>query len=160
MVYTTIGEEVATVCLVDGNGNVLIKENIKPMGVVTDYRTPFSGLTESELNEAVYSASEILKKMQDYIGPDTIIVGHGIDNDLLSLRIVHSNVVDTGLVRPLVSYTGTNRRKSLASRVQDAFNEDITVRAKGGPRNKAAEDAQYAMALARVDAASDPAARV
>ncbi|CAG0912782.1 unnamed protein product [Notodromas monacha] len=150
MLYTTNGEEIGAISLVDDYGDILISEYIKPVGVVTDYRTAFSGLTASLLSRALYSAEDILRKMQTYIGPDTILVGHGIDKDMQCLRVLHRNVFDTGVVTPIQPYTGINRRKSLEVRVREEFS-DSTFRASGGPHN-CTDDAQYSMALARVDA--------
>ncbi len=40
------------------------------------------------------------KEIQQFVGPDTYIVGHSIDSDLHALRLVHPRIIDTTQLYP------------------------------------------------------------
>jgi hypothetical protein len=44
------------------------------------------------------SFDEAWEMLRHYVSAETIIIGHGLENDLVALRIVHFAVVDTALV--------------------------------------------------------------
>lgn len=46
------------------------------------------------------SLPEVRKDIARFVGPDTIIIGHGLENDLNAMRLLHSTVVDTALLFP------------------------------------------------------------
>ena len=74
---------------------------------------------------------------------NSIIVGHGLDNDLLALKLIHSTVVDTAVAYNSNPTTGRKPAlKTLAlTRLQKAIQEDLDG-------HDSAEDAIAAMELA------------
>lgn len=42
----------------------------------------------------------IRQALRAYIGPQTILIGHALENDLKTLRMVHHRVVDTSVLFP------------------------------------------------------------
>ncbi|KAF7301748.1 Exonuclease domain-containing protein [Mycena indigotica] len=100
MVYTTGGMRVARVSVVDGNGDPVFDELVTmDEGVhIIDFNTRFSGITEEEYGKAVLSLSAIREALDRLIDRDTILIGHGLDNDLNTLRIIHHNNVDTSII--------------------------------------------------------------
>ena len=98
MCYTTQGMEVVRVSVVDYNRNVLIDELVKPRGEILDFNTRFSGV--SSLNGAVDDLDAIISKLSKFAGQSTIILGHGLENDLHSMGICHERILDTVALFP------------------------------------------------------------
>ena len=63
--------------------------------------TQYSGVTWGQLRRAVESGEAfpsrqaVLGRIWDFVGPDTVVVGHNVSSDLHALRWIHSNIVDT-----------------------------------------------------------------
>ncbi|EFA80270.1 hypothetical protein PPL_07097 [Heterostelium album PN500] len=76
-----------SVCLVNSEGQTVYKSYVKPMEKITDYRTPWSGLTFKLLSKA----PEFLKVQKDVsqLIKDKILVGHDIKQDLGALMLNH-----------------------------------------------------------------------
>lgn len=61
----------------------------------------FSGVSKEQLEQpGVKSLPEVRRDIARFVGPDTIIIGHGLENDLNAMRLLHSTVVDTALLFP------------------------------------------------------------
>ncbi|KAL7270860.1 hypothetical protein RUND412_006421 [Rhizina undulata] len=98
-----IGEnEIIRVSLIDYfTGEILIDSLVLPMNEITDYRTPSSGVTETDMNDAVIAAKFIngretaLRMIWNYVGPQTVVVVHGGANDLRDLKWIHGDIVDS-----------------------------------------------------------------
>lgn len=76
----------------------LINELVKPTEEITDYVTHISGVSEKSLIGITTSLSEIQKKIQRYLTGDTILVGHGLVNDLKCLKMRHPYIIDTAVI--------------------------------------------------------------
>ncbi|KAH7914206.1 ribonuclease H-like protein [Hygrophoropsis aurantiaca] len=103
MIYTTGGMRVARVSVVDGSGATIFDELIRmDEGVeVIDYNTRFSGITQEEHDsKASLSLSSIRTSLDAFINSDTIIIGHALENDLKTLRMIHHRCVDTAILFP------------------------------------------------------------
>ncbi|KAF8529142.1 Rexo1 protein [Hysterangium stoloniferum] len=102
MIYTTGGMHVARVSVVDGDGKAVFDEFVRlSEGVkVIDYLTRYSGITPELLESAVLDLNAIRQALRAFIGPKTILIGHALDNDLKTLRMVHHRVVDTCILFP------------------------------------------------------------
>jgi RNA exonuclease 1 len=100
MIYTTGGMRVARVSLVSGSGETVFDEFVQldhDLGVhVLDFNTRFSGITpEAYAEKARLSLGQIRQRLDKIMDRDTILVGHALENDLKTLRIVHGRCVDT-----------------------------------------------------------------
>ncbi len=42
----------------------------------------------------------VQKEIQQFLGPETYIVGHSLDSDLRALRLIHHRVIDTAQLYP------------------------------------------------------------
>lgn len=60
-----------------------------------------------------------------FINADTILVGHGLENDLRALNLIHATILDTAVVFP--HYHGLPFRRSLRSLVSSYLKRDIQV---------------------------------
>ncbi len=66
----------------------------------SDYITRFSGISEEIHSKAKLPLASIRKSLDSIINTETILVGHALDNDLKTMRIVHHKCVDTAILFP------------------------------------------------------------
>ena len=94
MGYTTGGFEMLRFTAIDWSACVILDEIIMPLHPVLDYNTRFSGI--SAIPESSKPFSIILQALQD-LGAcrETILIGHGLENDLAVMGIFHDLVIDT-----------------------------------------------------------------
>jgi RNA exonuclease 1 len=84
--------------------DILIDSLVWPDVKMQSLNTRFSGVTWGQLNNARRSGECILgrdrarKAVYRFVGPETVVVAHGGDNDFNSLRWIHGLVVDTRLI--------------------------------------------------------------
>lgn len=100
MALTNHGPELVRVSIVDKDLKVLYDTLVKPKAQILDYLTQFSGITEEMLRDVKVTLKDVQKDLLEIITPNTIIIGHSLENDLHSLKIVHDKVVDTALLYP------------------------------------------------------------
>lgn len=84
-------------------------------------------------NQAVFDLDGIRSCLfQIGVGKDTIIVGHGLENDLNALRIIHHNILDTAILFPHpAGMPFRNSLRNLAADVLKKFIQDATPQKKG-----------------------------
>lgn len=149
MSYTTAGISVTRITLVDETGDVVFDELIRcPDGVsMIDLNTQFSGIhAEAYEAEAIFDLDTARRALAQYIGPQTILIGHGLENDLHAIRLVHTNVVDTCQLFP--HPRGLPYRLALRDLVAKYLGRIIQA---GGASvgHSSAEDAQMTLELVR-----------
>ena len=123
MIYTTGGMRVARVSVVDGDGKEVFDKCVKmdegvhvmlvpvlpfclsPILVLTtiwayrDFNTRFSGITpEMYSKSALQPLVDIRRSLDELISSETILIGHALENDLKTLRMIHFRNVDTAIV--------------------------------------------------------------
>ncbi|KAL4952894.1 ribonuclease H-like domain-containing protein [Aspergillus filifer] len=102
--------EVVRVVAVDFlTGEVLLDTYVSPLGRVISWRTKYSGVNASILAEKKREGRVLSGGWQSareaicrFIDADTILIGHGLNNDLNVLGMVHSRVVDSAILTRLV----------------------------------------------------------
>ena len=78
-----------------GVGEILIDTLVQPLQSVTDWRTKYSGISESTMTAAVIQRRivqgwpEARDSLFNHIDANTIIVGQGLNHDLICLSIKH-----------------------------------------------------------------------
>ncbi|XP_059410252.1 RNA exonuclease 1 homolog isoform X1 [Carassius carassius] len=98
--YTTQGLEIARVTVVNSSLQVVFDSFVKPDKDVIDYNTRFSGINEDDVKGTNSSLCDVQAALLSFINADTILIGHGLENDLTALKIIHSTVIDTSVVFP------------------------------------------------------------
>jgi len=146
MAYTTNGMELIRVTVLDDNDRPVFDLLVRPEGEIYDFNTRFSGITHDIFAEQVtVSFDEALEMLKHYVSRETIILGHGLENDLLALRVLHFCVVDTALVFP--HPRGRPYRLGLKDLMKRETGLDIQTAGKDG--HSSVEDAAAASLLVR-----------
>jgi len=124
MLFTTQGLELCKVTVVGIDGRLVYETIIRPDDLIVDYNTRFSGVTARDLKRgSVKSLKDVQNDLLGFINANTILIGHGLENDLRALKLVHMTVIDTSLVFP--HYYGMPFRRSLKSIVQSYLKREI-----------------------------------
>ncbi|GAA5858116.1 hypothetical protein JCM1840_001049 [Sporobolomyces johnsonii] len=100
LIYTASGMSLARLTVLSPSGSLLLDEHVRPPSAVLDLNTRFSGVREEDLQEAVLDVAGVRKALARFVSEETIVVGHGVENDLKALRLVHKRVIDTAILFP------------------------------------------------------------
>ncbi|KAI1712357.1 putative RNA exonuclease pqe-1 [Ditylenchus destructor] len=102
MVYGVWGPMLARVSVVDIMDELVLDELVRPdeSNPVVDGNTRFSGLTKAQLEKATHNFEGVRERFFELVNSETILIGHSLESDLKSMRIVHRRVVDTSVVFP------------------------------------------------------------
>ncbi|KAK7592970.1 hypothetical protein V9T40_007722 [Parthenolecanium corni] len=142
MCYTAGGLELTRVTLVDTRMQKIYDQYVLPENEIIDYNTQFSGITKETLQQpGVKRLAEVQQDILEVIDNDTILVGHGLENDLRALKLVHTVVIDTAL---LYSNCDAFKRRSLKHLAHCFLHRDIQMDANG---HDSAEDASVSLQL-------------
>lgn len=97
--------EVVRVTLIDYfSGAVLVNNFVEPDVPMQHFNTRFSGVSRADIQRAKREGSCLKGKagarraLWRYVGPETVVVGHGASNDLRALRWIHGLVVDSFVI--------------------------------------------------------------
>ncbi|XP_012258318.2 uncharacterized protein LOC105687332 isoform X2 [Athalia rosae] len=123
MCYTLNGLELAKVTVVGIDGRLVYDTLVKPEAEVIDYNTRFSGITAKDLSKSHKTLRDVQSDLMGFLNADTILIGHGLENDLKALRILHTTCVDTVISFP--HYLGLPYRRSLKSLARSLLRRDI-----------------------------------
>ncbi|XP_018345068.1 PREDICTED: uncharacterized protein LOC108750223 isoform X2 [Trachymyrmex septentrionalis] len=123
MCFTLQGLELARVSLVDLYGQVVYDTLVKPSAEIIDFNTKFSGITEDDMSNVTKTLPEVQNDLLNFIHAETILMGHGLGNDLKALRLIHMNVVDTSVMFP--HYLGLPYRNGLKTLARKVLNRKI-----------------------------------
>ncbi|KAF8049139.1 hypothetical protein N665_2285s0006 [Sinapis alba] len=136
-------EAVVRVGAVDRDLRVVLDKFVKPSLPVTDYKTDITGVTAEDLEKATLSVADIQKKLRRFLSKGTILVGHGLHNDLQVLKVDHARVIDTSLV---FKYSGahSSRTPSLYNLCKSVLDEELRME---GAAHNCVHDAAAAMKL-------------
>lgn len=130
MIYTTAGMSIARVSVIDGSGKCVYDKLMRmdPGVGVLDYNTRFSGV--KSLDEAELDLDGVRREMRKFIGPETILIGHALENDMRALRMIHLNVVDTAILFP--HHAGFPYRRALKDLAREHLGLLIQNSVEGG----------------------------
>ncbi|KAI0375608.1 ribonuclease H-like protein [Pilatotrama ljubarskyi] len=147
MIYTTGGMRVARVSVVDSAGKEIFDEYVRmDEGVeVIDYNTRFSGITPEHLARALLPLSSIRRSMDAFINARTIIIGHALENDLKTLRMIHHRCVDTAVLFPHTA--GPPYKRALRALAKEYLGQ--TIQSAGAAGHSSVEDSIATLDLVR-----------
>ncbi|PKI31912.1 small RNA degrading nuclease 3-like isoform X2 [Punica granatum] len=136
-------EALVRVCVVDRDLQVKLNELVKPDRTIADYRSEITGVTASDLDGVNCSLADVQNSLKKILSHGTILVGHGLNNDLKALKLDHARVIDTSYI---FKYPGEPilRRPSLNNLCKSVLG--CEVRKVGAPHN-CLDDACAAMKL-------------
>ncbi|KAM0333353.1 hypothetical protein ACHAQA_002014 [Verticillium albo-atrum] len=159
-------------------GETMLDVLVQPLGEILDLNSRFSGVWPDDMaraepwlskdipvvgkNGKVQPDSDSKKAMKivpspeaardllfSLIAPDTPLIGHGLENDLNSVRIIHPTLVDTVLLNP--HKHGLPYRYGLKMLMETLLNRKIQMETDGKIQgHDSAEDARAAGELAHL----------
>ncbi|KAL0467463.1 hypothetical protein QR685DRAFT_448947 [Neurospora intermedia] len=105
-VSTDFESELIRLSLIDYfSGQILIDRLVRPNVPMQHMNTRYSGVTRQDLQNAIRNGTCILggleearKEVWKFVGPQTVVVGHSVRNDLSALRWIHKRCVDSLVV--------------------------------------------------------------
>nr|KJB18694.1 hypothetical protein B456_003G066000 [Gossypium raimondii] len=136
-------EALVRVCAVDRDLQVKINELIKPNKAVADYRTEITGVAAGDLDGVTCSVADIQKSLKKLLSNGTILVGHGLHNDLQVLKIDHARVIDTSYIFKYLD-APIYRKPSLNNLCKSVLGYEVR---KPGAAHNCLDDACAAMKL-------------
>lgn len=130
--------EVARICVVDYlTGDVLIDCFVDPVEQVHDWRSRFSGITKENMAEAKYDKNcfpnwrAARAAVLQFVDANTTLIGTALQNDLKILRLVHSKIVDCGILAQQKVGSPWTRNWGLKNLCKDILDLDIQISAHG-----------------------------
>ena len=126
-------------------GEVLVNNLVEPDMPMLHLNTRFSGVTFGHLNYDVRAGRCLKGKagareaLWRFIGPETYIVGHAVNNDLRSLRLIHPRVIDSYLVESKILHAKRAIEAAAAAAEAEREAEQQLQEAAVSPRYSAAE---------------------
>ena len=91
------------------DGRLVYETIIRPDDTIIDYNTRFSGVTARDLkrgNNSVKSLKDVQNDLLGFINANTILIGHGLENDLRALKVSTQKKVEEYLLQYLRWNTG------------------------------------------------------
>ncbi|ODV77980.1 uncharacterized protein CANTADRAFT_69368 [Suhomyces tanzawaensis NRRL Y-17324] len=108
MGYTTLGFELLRITAIDYlTGEDVFDIFVQPIGTVVDLNTRYSGV--AEIIEGALTFEELMHFVRQYIDKDTVLIGHGLENDMNAMRLIHEQIVDTAILYPKFKASPTFR---------------------------------------------------
>ncbi|KAI5966784.1 REX3 [Candida pseudojiufengensis] len=108
MGFTTKGFELMRITAVDYfTLKTVLDIYVLPFGEVVDLNTRYSGI--SKIDDKFMSYDQSMKKLGAIMGKDTILIGHGLENDMNTMRLIHNNIIDTSILYPKFETSPTFR---------------------------------------------------
>nr|XP_014095348.1 putative exonuclease GOR [Bactrocera oleae] len=153
MSYSGCGLALTKITVIGFDGQLVYEHFVRPIAEIVDYNTRFSGITERDLsksNKRVKTLGEVQRDLLQIIHANTILIGHGLENDLRVLQIVHKTVIDTSIVFP--HSKGFPYRHSLKHLTKTYLKRNIQL---DGQSHDSLEDARACLELMLWKVATD-----
>ncbi|KAM0799330.1 putative RNA exonuclease Rex3 [Usnea florida] len=170
MGYTTLGLELIRLTATAWpKGEELLDVLVRPQGEILDLNSRFSGVWPKDYANALsYEGTAVGKEdafrdgdqplrivespaiardlLFEHLTPNTPLIGHALDNDLNSTRIIHPSIIDTVLLYP--HPRGLPIRFGLKALMKKHLDRDVQMAGDQGHDSK--EDARAAGELVRL----------
>ncbi|CAM8921912.1 unnamed protein product [Rhodiola kirilowii] len=136
-------EALVKVCVVNRDLQVKLDELVNPGKPVMDYKTQITGVSAKDLEGVSCTLSDVQRTLKRILSRGTILIGHGLNNDLKALKIEHARVIDTTYIFKHAD-APIGRKPSLNNVCK--FVLGCEVRRPGDPHN-CLDDARAAMKI-------------
>lgn len=141
MGYTSKGYEMIRLTIVDFHSEkTLYDKIIKPLGEIIDLNTKFSGVSRIPEEAPTFEEAREEYLSSNLINKNSIIIGHGLENDLQVMRITHSKIIDTCYI----CFTKINKKRPLKKLTFQFLSKIIQV-----GEHDSAEDAICALQIVK-----------
>lgn len=150
MCITEIGFELTRITLIN-HEKVLYDSFVLPKNPIIDYMTKYSGITEDHLKDCKVQLEDVQKKFLEIVSSKTILVGHSLENDLKSTKIIHKRIIDTSILYP----TGDQQKKRKFS-LKNLCGMYLKREIQTGNGHDSHEDARAALDLALLKIKNGP----
>lgn len=93
MVFTTNGLQLCKITVVGIDGRLVYETFVRPDDTIIDFNTRFSGVSLRDLKSrgsggaAIKSLKDVQNDLLGFINANTILIGHGLENDLRALKV-------------------------------------------------------------------------
>ncbi|EUD67677.1 hypothetical protein C922_01862 [Plasmodium inui San Antonio 1] len=91
-------KELTKITVVDAYMNIVYDSYVVPDNQITNYLTPYSGISESTLQNVHTKLKDVQENLKKIFNKKSILIGHSLENDFHALRIHHDHVIDTSVV--------------------------------------------------------------
>jgi RNA exonuclease 1 len=146
MSYTLNGMELVRLTVLDNRDHLVFDVLVRPESEITDFNSRFSGITREMFDtQPNVSFDEAIEMLKYYVSRTTIVIGHGLENDLNVLRLIHHHVIDTAILYP--HPRGRPYRNGLKDLVKRETGLDVQTAGERG--HSSFEDAAAASLLVR-----------
>lgn len=122
MMICKSGSQIGRISMIDHTGKVIYDKYVKPNSEVIDYLEQYSGLNYENTHNGI-SFDQMKNEIFQIIGSNTIIVGHGLENDLEALQLYSENLIDTSYL--FLNSDGHKIKLSQLSKVY--FSDEIQI---------------------------------
>ena len=96
---TVIGHELND--KLESKNEIILDKFVKPSTEIIDYLTQYSGITEEHLKDIKTTLKDIQIELLNLISSDTVLIGHSLENDLKSVKLIHKKIIDTSVLYPM-----------------------------------------------------------
>lgn len=127
---------------------------VKPDEPIIDYLTKYSGITPEAMSNATCSLRRAQKHVRKLVDHNTILVGHGLENDLKAMQLAHPYCVDTSVLYD--HHRGPPYKPSLRFLARSYLKRHIQDRNEAHIGHDSAEDARATLDLFKLKLAHKP----
>ncbi|KAL1451031.1 hypothetical protein WDU94_003327 [Cyamophila willieti] len=146
--------ELTRVTLVDEQENVIYESLVKPYNTITNYLTPYSGITRALLAPVATRLEDAQRTLIERLPADAILVGQSLNCDLHALKMMHPYVIDTSVI---FNTTGVRTHKPKLKTLASHFlGMEIQTNSDGLVGHCSKEDAIAALKLVKLKLSKDP----
>lgn len=143
--------ELARVSIVDENYESVYETLVRPANKITDYLTPWSGITKEMMEDVTKTLKQVQEEIRDVLPPDAILVGQSLNCDLNAMKLMHPYVIDTSVI---FNISGDRNRKSKLQHLAKHFlDEEIQMDVTLG--HSSIEDSTASLKLTKLKLSKD-----